>query len=275
MRHIFSIRRLGSTLVAMLMATVVAFTAGTQLTNTTTAQTEPTFAIDAGPSGNSATEVERIEDCVEVQTGDQFQMDIVVEDITDLLAWEVNIDYQPEVVTVVGQDVKMFQQTNEGSSVLDLSAKLPDDSGFHSFSAFDSADPEAPDSGTGVLARITLEAVGAGESPIRFGARDFDNDGKLDRGTLLRNVDTNIIGDENEDTFFDGEQTDALVVVDGDCPSDSTVAEAVKVNTDTLNSDDDNSTPWAAIAGGVAAVTVILLLAVAYLLTRRRGRSAA
>lgn len=232
---------------------------------------DPSFAIDAGTDGNTATSVGKIENCVEVKTGDRFQMDVVVRDITDLLAWEIPIDYEPEVVTMVDQDVKLFQQANEGSSVLDLSSKLPDDSGFHSLAALDSADPESPDSGSGVLARITFEAVGAGDSPVRFGNRDYDSDGKLDRGSLVRDVETNFIGDSNEDTFFDGTQADAEVVVDGDCPAGSVVAQASIVGEPTQPSDGSSSAPWAAIGGGVAAA-VVVLLGLAFLLTRRGRR---
>lgn len=239
------------------------------------AQTDgPTFAIDAGPQGNDATKLGPIEDCVEVATGDRFQVDLVVQDITDLLAWEIPIDYDPDVVIVVGQDVKLFQQANEGSSVLDLSAKLPDDTGFHTLAAVDSADPEAPDSGSGVLARITLEAVGAGESPIRFGNRDADSDGNIDRASLIRNAKTEIIGDDNGDTFFDGEQTDALVVVDGECPDGSTVAQAATVDEPARPAGSDDDSPPLTIIGGGIAAGVAALLALAFLLTRRRSRPA-
>lgn len=231
----------------------------------------PTFAIDAGIDGNNSTSVGRIENCVAVKTGDRFQMDIVVQDITNLLAWEIPIDYDPEVLTVVGQDVKMFQQANAGSSVLDLSDKLPDDSGFHALAAFDSADPESPDSGSGVLARVTFEAVGAGGSPIRFGNRDYDSDGVLDRGSLIRDTATNIIGDSNGDTFFDGEQANAEVVVDGECPNGTVVADASTVNDPPVNGSGDSSTPWAIIGSGVAA-GVVVLLGLAFLLTRRGSR---
>jgi hypothetical protein len=232
---------------------------------------DPSFAIDAGINGNSATAVGTIENCVAVKTGDRFQMDVVVRDIANLLAWEIPIDYEQAVVIVVDQDVKLFQQANAGSSVLDLSAKLPDDSGFHALAAFDSADPESPDSGSGVLARVTFEAVGAGDSPIRFGNRDIDSNGVLDRGSLLRDSETDFIGDSNDDTFFDGEQADAQVVVDRECPDGSVVAEASIVTDPTGNTNGDgSSTPWAIIGGGVAA-GVVTLLCLAFLLTRRRG----
>lgn len=237
---------------------------------------DPTFAMDAGIDGNGATTVGRIEDCVAVKTGDRFQMDIVVQDITNLLAWEIPIDYDPEVVTVVDQDVKLFQQANAGSSVLDLSDKLPDDSGFHALKAFDSADPASPDSGSGVLARVTFEAVGAGDSPIRFGNRDYDSDGTLDRASFLRkyvegnlqNPGEDIIGDSNDDTFFDGEQANAQAVVDGECPDGTVVAEASTITEPPVG--DGSSMPWAIIGSGGAAA-VVVLLGLAFLLTRRRG----
>ncbi len=234
----------------------------------------PSFAIDVGVSGNNSLNVETVEDCVEVQTGDRFLVDIVVRDITDLLAWEIPLDFQPDVVHVVGQDVKLFQQANEGSSVIDLSNKLPNDSGFHELKAFDSADPQAPDSGTGVLARVTLEAVGPGESPVRFGKRDIDSDGRLDRGSLIRNVDAEIVGDINDDTFFDGEEDDALVVVDGDCPGETVVGEAVLAEESTGDQPqggEDSSVPWAVIAAGAGGLIVIVAAAV-FALTRRQKR---
>ena len=230
----------------------------------------PSFSIDAGIDGNSATAVGKIENCVAVKTGDRFQMDIVVQDISDLLAWEIPIDYKPAVVTVVDQDVKLFQQANANSSVLDLSARLPDDSGFHAIAAFDSADPASPDSGSGVLARVTFEAVGAGDSPIRFGNRDYDSNGMLDRGSLIRDKDTNIIGDSNKDTYFDGARNDAEVVVDGNCPSGSVVAKASTVSQPTANTSGGSSFPWMIVSGGVAGGIAVLGAAV-ILLSRRRG----
>jgi hypothetical protein len=232
---------------------------------------DPALVIDAGVDGNSATTVGTIENCVSVKTGDRFQMDIVVQDITDLLAWEIPIDYEASVVTVVDQDVKLFQQANQGSSVLDLSAKLPDDSGFHQLRAVDSADPASPDTGTGVLARITFEANASGDSPIRFGNRDYDSNGTLDAGVLLRNVATDFIGDTNGDTFYDGEREGAQVVVDGACPPGAVVAKSPEQQN--TNSSGGSSFPWLVVGGGAIGVIVVLAGAV-ILLSRRRSAPA-
>lgn len=245
------------------------------------AQQGPSFAIDAGPDGNDATTVGDIEDCVEVSSGDQFQVDIVVEDIEDLLAWEMYLDYDPDVVIVVNQDVKLFQAANEGSSILDLSDNIPDESGFHAVRAVDSADPQATDSGSGVLARVTFEAVGAGNSDISFGDRDINSDGAIDRATLLRDSNAEPMGDEDGDSFFDGDMTGAQVAVDEDCPAGSVVAEpALTSGTPTPlptagggggnGGDDDSSFPWAIVAGAVAAGVVVVGGAGAFLMRSRR-----
>jgi hypothetical protein len=228
------------------------------------AQETPSLAVDAGVEGNGPLEVSRIEDCLSVQAGDRFEIDLVIEGVTDLLAWEAFLSYDPAVVIVVEQDVKLFQEGNVGSSVIDVSAQVPDDSGFHKLSAVETSDPPTPDSGSGTLARLTLEARDEGESPLAIGSRDIDGDGEQDQGTLLKDVDAVNIGDDDEDGFFDGEQADALVVVGGDCPEGSTVAEAA-------GSDSGGSSSLLFI-GGAAAVALVVGAAGGWLLFFRRRR---
>ena len=121
------------------------------------------------------------------------------------------------MVWVVEHDVKLFQEANDGSSVIDISSQLPDNTGFHTLSAFESSDPPAVDSGSGVLARLTLEAKADGQSLLRFGNRDINEDGVQDRGTLLKDANADVIGDDTGDDFFDGERQDAMVAV-GEMP---------------------------------------------------------
>ena len=94
---------------------------------------DPSMAIDAGVDGNGPTSVDRIEDCISVSAGDTFQVDMVIQDVTELLAWEASLDFDPAVVWVVEHDVKLFQEANDGSSVIDISSQLPDNTGFHLF----------------------------------------------------------------------------------------------------------------------------------------------
>ena len=243
--------------------------AGALVTQRTVLAEGPTLAIDAGSDGNGPDSVGEIEDCVAVDVGDQFQVDIVIMDVTDLLAWEVPLDYDPAVLTVIEHDVKLFQGANPGSAPIDISSETPDTSGFHSLSAFESSDPPAVDSGSGVLARVTLEATAKGESKLRFGNLDINEDGKQDRGTLLRDVSAAIIGDETGDDFFDGETQDALAVVGSDCPPGSKVAVASGGGLP-----DGGFAPWLLIGGAAAAAVVLGGGITAAVLSRRRSATA-
>jgi hypothetical protein len=225
---------------------------------------DPSLAIDIGTAGNSPTAIGDIENCLGVTAGDRFDVDVIIRDVTDLLAWEMSLDYDGAVLTVVDQDVKMFQGANEGSSPVDISAKLPDDSGSHSLSAFESSDPPSPDSGSGVLTRVTFEATADGETEIHLGQRDANDDGTLDRGTLLKDVNAEVIGDTNGDGFFDGESEPALVVVGDDCPDGYRVATLAGES-----EDEGGAQAWYVVGGVVAALAIVAGIALALL--RRRG----
>jgi hypothetical protein len=160
----------------------------------------------------------------------------------------------------------MFQAANQGSSVYDVSEDVPDRDGLYRLGSADTADPPSPDSGSGVLARLTLSALAPGESPLALSSRDLDGDGQPDVGPFLRDVTAEIIGDESGDTFFDGPIQDAMVAVDQPCPPGSTPSGQGATSS-------DDSLPgmyiWAPVLGVVllAAATAIVLL------LRRRMRA--
>jgi hypothetical protein len=129
-----------------------------------------TIGIDADPTGNTATSLGTIEASRTVTCGETFEMDLFIQDVADLLAWSVTLEYDPSVLRVAGQDVQMFQAANAGSDVQDKSLGDPGlaggwGGGYYDVAAADVAEPAAPDSGSGVLARLTLLAVGTGTSP--------------------------------------------------------------------------------------------------------------
>jgi hypothetical protein len=158
---------------------------------------------------------------VSVSTGDTFDVDIFVTDVTDLLGWEVYFVYDSSIINIVDHDVEMFQAANEGSNIFDLSEALPDLDALYLLSAADLADPEAPDSGSGVLARLTLKAVGPGISPANIPPIDFNDDGTMDLGPILNDVradhSSHPIGDLNNDSIFDGQISAAQIAVDTAC----------------------------------------------------------
>jgi len=230
---------------------------------------EPTaLSIDVIPTNNTATSAIKIDTCASARKGDVFEVDIVIDNVTDLLAWELYLSYDPKVLEVQDHDAAMFQDANPGSKVIDLSEDTPDDDGRYLIQSFDSADPASPDSGSGVLARLTLKAKGPGVSPLSIDKADVNTDGTPDQGPILRDVAGDIIGDNNGDALFDGPTKGAEIRV-GELCADAAAKAAVQ-NSDT-SSGVAASVVVGAVLGGLAAVALTLGLAIVI----RRRRAAA
>jgi hypothetical protein len=176
------------------------------------------IGVDADPTGNTATSLGPIDSCVSLSTGDTIKVDLFVTDVTDLLAWETYFVYDMSVINIVSTDVMMFQAANSGSNVFDVSEGLPDIDGQYGVAAVDIAEPPAPDSGSGVLARLTLKAVGAGVSPASLSPIDVNGDGTMDLGPWLKDLEGELMSDLNGDGFFDGPIANAQIAVDAACP---------------------------------------------------------
>ena len=188
-----------------------------------TTEASPTLGIgmDADPSGNGATSLGSVDSCVSVSSDTTFDIDLFVTDVAELLAWDIYFTFDPSVVNVVGRDVNMFLAANAGSQdpVFDLSDALPDSSGRYRAAAADiECIPETPgpcESGSGVLARLTLEAVGPGLSPAAIPLYLG-----LGLGPTLVDVEGQRLGDVNGDELFDGPVSNAWIAVDQECPSE-------------------------------------------------------
>lgn len=226
---------------------------------------EPRLEVDADPQGNGPTQVGSPTRCVSVASGDTFQVDIVVYDVQELLAWQLYFEYDPAIVQIVERDVRMFQDANPGSSVFDVSDVVPDADGLYQVGGVDTADPPSPDSGSGVLARLTLTATAPGISTASLARQDINDDGELDRAPLLRNVDTDPISDNNGDTFFDGPTENAQIAVDMPCPDGSTGP------TTQTGSGDGGTNPLYILAPTLAAAVVTGFAAFLFLYRRRAG----
>ncbi|MCH7483590.1 MAG: hypothetical protein IIA90_00400 [Chloroflexi bacterium] len=184
---------------------------------TVASQELPALRIDPNPAANEATHVERIENCFSAKTGDVFDVDLVIQGVEELLAWEIYIDYDPSLLEIVGRRVDLFQDANEGSDVFDVSDEVPGTQSPFRLAAADVSDPPTPDSGSGVLGRMTFRAKAPGLTTIAFSSIDIDGDGVIDRAPFLRNVAGDPIADLDGDTFFDGEATGAQIAVDEPC----------------------------------------------------------
>lgn len=205
-----------------MISLALALAAGAAVAPLQAQQPDTSVGIDADTTGNTETVLAAIDDCVEIEEGERQTVDIFIQDVTDLLAWEAVLTFEPAVLQIVDEDTQFFMAANEGSDVQDFSGELPDSDGRYALQAFDAADPPALDSGSGILARVTVEGVGPGVSELHMLLSDLDGDGNPDEGPLLQGVTENgidvaAIGDTNGDTLFDGPIAEARIAVDASC----------------------------------------------------------
>jgi len=131
---------------------------------TTQASPGVTIGVDVDPAGNTATSLGSIETSRTVACGDIFDVDIYVKDVDYLLYWKLALMYDPNVLYVGARDVHMFLASSPGSEVDDISYGDRGLGGGYELEARDIEDE--PDSGSGVLARLTILAVGKGPSSL-------------------------------------------------------------------------------------------------------------
>jgi hypothetical protein len=195
------------------------------------AQDALSIGLDADPAGNTATSLGIIDSCVSVKKGDGFQVDVYVADVVGLSAWEILFRYDPSVVTIVDRDVRMFLAASPGSDVFDPSETLPDGGGLYRLAAVDLAIPHSPDSGSGALARLTLQAVASGVSPAEIARIDDDGNGTIDAGPLLTDAAGKPIAPSDPSGFFAGPIANAVIAVDIPCEAVTPVPSPTSVAT--------------------------------------------
>lgn len=178
-----------------------------------TAQGPVQLGADADPIGNSETSVGTYDGCISVNTGDEFPFDIVISDVDKLVHWELYLKFDPSIIEVVDRDMHMFLDVNSYSSVKTEWASYADGREF--LGAADLRD--APESGSGVLARLTLQALGPGLSTANIFSKDVDDDRDDDYGPRLTDADGNPVGDVTDDGIFDGPTHHAVIAVDQSC----------------------------------------------------------
>jgi len=143
---------------------VVGLAAWTAVGHQESTQASPGFSVgvDLNATGNSATFLGSIDTSRTVACGDSFAIDIYVTDVTDLMVWNVTFQYDPTILGVYARDVRMFLAAAPGSDVWDRSDGDHGFNGSYDLLASDVAEPAAPESGNGVLARLSVTALAPG-----------------------------------------------------------------------------------------------------------------
>jgi hypothetical protein len=231
------------------------------------AQAEPVLAIDADATGNTPTELGQRDVCIEVKSGDTFDVDVTTQDVVDLYAFEGYVELDVNVVNVIERDASsmLLASAAGGGEAFDLSESVPetaDDNGLFRIGAGITSGVSSV-SGSGVLSRLTLEAVGPGLSTLSV------RPVQVDVGTVaatLTDVEGNSIGDTDGDSYFDGAILDAQVAVDQECPADAGGPIAA------LTSGDSGGIPsWVFAAGAVGIVAAAAFGGMALIRMRRTG----
>ncbi|HEY5625875.1 MAG TPA: cohesin domain-containing protein, partial [Dehalococcoidia bacterium] len=123
--------------------------------------------IDVDTSGNTATTLGTAEGCRSVAPLESFTIDIAIADWPangdTLVGFEADLNYDPSVLSVTAVDYGMLLMAAGGTPV-SFGEPVPDSDGIFLQSVFDIVGPE--ESSGGVLARITLEGQGAGQSEL-------------------------------------------------------------------------------------------------------------
>ena len=199
------------------------------------------LGIDGNTTGNTATSLGAADTCRQISSaGTFFDVDVTVSDVSDLLSWEGYLRYDPAVVKITGVNVLMFQNAQPLSDVFDASDSAPDTDGMFRISAADQSIefPTPGDSGTGVLARVSLQALANGVSTLTIGPIDLNADTELD-SPWLKNSSGGFIQDTNADSVFEGIVSNAVVIVGSTAGLTDTDGDTV---VDACDDDDDNDT---------------------------------
>ena len=159
------------------------------------------LGIDANPSGNTATTLGTIEPCVRIGTNQTAQIDVFITDVTDLLVWHVLVGYDTSKMNIVDRNVQLFAAAGAGSALIDFSDGDPGLGGAYDLMVSEDSEPPVVESGSGVLARLTVRGMAPGVIALTLG------DPRLFGTPLPRQITV-------------GSITNAWIAVDQACPSE-------------------------------------------------------
>jgi hypothetical protein len=164
------------------------------------------IGIDMTPAAAGTASTDGVATCKAVNKGDEFDADVFVTNIQSLTAWELRIDYDPQVVSLDSADYN-FLLVSSGGSVFPSQFEV--EKPGRKFLA--AAEAHFPDSGSGILARLHLKAVADGVSPIRIATNPAYY------GPTLVGASGDYEGDTNGDNHWDGDVSGGSVAVGRSC----------------------------------------------------------
>jgi hypothetical protein len=165
--------------------------------------------VDAVTLGNEPDTIGAIDACTSVDVGDEFAVDLLVTDVSDIVAWELRLEFDSEIVNLTSVDYDQLLVSDEPG--VTISPKLMDaESPDRVFLGAGEVRGE-PDNGSGVLARLSMVAVSPGVSQLSIISQPSY------RGPRLTNSLGGFISDSNGDGLWDGGVSNAQVTVGTSC----------------------------------------------------------
>ncbi len=128
------------------------------------AQSSTYLGLDLVSDGNSAALLGCVQDCVEVQVGDLLPLDIFIGDAHELRAFELRFAFDPQVLRIMGHDFDQFLITTAPRGSVFPTLFEMEKPGRYFLAATEIRG--TPDSGSGVLARLTMEVLAPGRTPV-------------------------------------------------------------------------------------------------------------
>jgi hypothetical protein len=198
------------------VAAAILLVAAVGVARTSNAQMDAVVSVDAiidddgdTIADNTATVVEPVDGCISAGQGALFDIDVVIEGVANISGFQADLLYDPSVLKVNAIDYG-FLLSSTGSGVLDFGSDTPDTDGEVLLSAamFNLLSIIGAD-GDGVLARVSLQAIGPGTSPLDIA------------DVKLSDPDGNSILPVDGNNFYAGPINDGAVAIDTACPADS------------------------------------------------------
>jgi hypothetical protein len=167
------------------------------------------IGIDMQPGTNHAASLGRLQPCVAVEAGDEFAADIFIANVQALAAWELRLDYDPDIVTIQAADYSQLLISAQPAGIVFPYLFEEEQYGRYFLAATEING--TPDSGSGVLAHLSLKAEGEGISKLKVVSIPSPI------GPRITGAGGAPIGDSTGDGVWDADTVAGEVVVGGDC----------------------------------------------------------
>jgi len=121
----------------------------------------PAIAIDLDP------ETDGIQDSLTVMPGQEFQIEVVAVDVTNLDSYDFKLIYDPNYLEVVERSItegSFFVTSADGETFLQVDLSTP--GVVHLSNSMPGQDPEAAPDGTGPIVRMSFKALASGTTTL-------------------------------------------------------------------------------------------------------------